>query len=106
MNRKELMCYIRAIPLWVRKGFDKDYFCPHLYRDIGEYSAKIFVNQKTGKFRIADSYAHEFGEKYEPNAIIIGRQCVRCGKITADYKLTRHKDMVSLEELKKIVRQI
>ena len=105
MNIKEFLCNLRAIPFWVCKGFNPDYFRPHLYRDVGEYPAKIYVNQYTGKFRIADSYAHEFGEKYEPNAIIIGKQCVRCGKITADYKLPRHRDNVGVEDMSRIWRE-
>lgn len=99
---KEFLCLVKAIPFYVRSGFNKDCFIPHMYKEVGEYPAKIFVNQQTGKFRIADSYAHLFGEKYEPNAIIIGLQCKYCGKISAEYKLPRHRDNVSEEEMSKL----
>lgn len=99
MKIKELFCSIKAIPFWIRSGFNKDCFITHVYREVGEYPAKIFVNQQTGRFRIADSYAHEFEEKYEPNAVIIGLQCKYCGKISAEYKLPWHKDNVGEEEM-------
>lgn len=102
---KEFICLVKAIPFYVRSGFNKDCFIPHAYVELGEYPAKIFVNQKTGKFRIADSYAHLFGEKYEPSAIIIGLQCSYCGKISAEYKLPRHRDNVGEEEMSKLYRR-
>lgn len=85
MNIKKLGCYIRAIPLWVRMKFNKDFFCPHYFVD-EEWITPVYRNRKTNELRIATSYAHDIDEEWIPNAIFIGRTCKRCGYKTADIK--------------------
>ena len=78
MGFNRFLCYLKAIPFWVKMGFKKDFFIPHVFID-EEWIAPIFLNHKTNKVRIADSYAHEMDEEWIPNAIFIGRTCKYCG---------------------------
>ena len=83
---KRIICYIRAIPFWVRMKFNPDCFCPHFYGEDEEFATAVFLNRKTQKVRIADSFTHDIDEEYIPNAVFIGRTCKRCGYKTADVK--------------------
>lgn len=85
MNIKRIWCYIKAIPFWVRMRFNKDFFIPHVFVE-EEWITPVFVNKKTNKIRIADTYAHEIDEEFIPNAIFIGCTCKYCGYKTARFK--------------------
>lgn len=79
MTLKELMCYIRAIPLWAKKRFNKDFFCPHFWVEKEVYHHNIWVSDNN--FRIAEDSLHHYpGEHFVANARLTGLECKRCGK--------------------------
>ena len=49
---KRLLCWIKAIPLWIRTG----HFAPHLYER--EYENRIVIATERS-FRLSDSLEHE-----------------------------------------------
>lgn len=87
MNFKKIGCYIRAIPLFARKGFNPDYFCPHFFRECEQYRSDIFVDiRKNGKFRIANTMQHKDYEVLMKNAVLTGLECKRCGHKEMEYQ--------------------
>ena len=69
---KRLLCYIKAIPLWLRTG----YFVPHLYETTTE-DAIIIATENS--FRVADNYNHSKEETVYPKAVLERYKCVFCG---------------------------
>jgi hypothetical protein len=72
---KRLICYIKAIPLWLRTGL----FVPHLYEATTEDAIIIATDNS---FRVADNYNHSEDEVIYPNAIVERCKCVFCGHKT------------------------
>lgn len=87
MNFKKIGCYIRAIPLFVRKGFKPDYFCPHIFVECEKYKADIFVDiRKCDHFRIANTMQHKDYEVLMKDAVLTGLECKRCGFKTMQFQ--------------------
>ncbi len=72
---KRLLCYIKAIPLWLRSG----YFVPHLYESTFEDA--IIIATENG-FRVADNYEHSKEETVYKNAVLEKCKCIYCGHKT------------------------
>lgn len=94
---KRIMCYIKAIPMWVRHWFNPDYYCPHLYRDIKEFRESIFV-KPNGKFRIADTYTHTIDEKFVYMAYLTGCECVRCGHRMLEFRTQENLPVIGKDK--------
>ena len=69
---KRLLCWIKAIPLWIRTG----HFAPHLYEC--EYENRIVIATERS-FRLSDSLEHKPGEIVYRNAIVQKCRCIYCG---------------------------
>ena len=72
---KRLICWFKAIPLWLRSG----YFVPHLYESAFE-DAIIIATEKG--FRVSDNYKHTADETVYPNAVLERCRCIYCGHET------------------------
>ncbi|MCM1045264.1 MAG: hypothetical protein NC417_07115 [Candidatus Gastranaerophilales bacterium] len=70
---KKVLCYIKAIPLYLRTGV----WSPHMYEEISREQG-IIISTDHG-FRISDILAHKDNEKVHPKAVIIKNKCVYCG---------------------------
>lgn len=105
MNIKNMVCYLKAIPFFVKMGFKKEYFIPHVFEDVEEFKANIFYDKKKDKIRLADTYTHTFDERYYPNAIVTGIQCKYCGYKTATFRTERYMGDISEDELKSIMSE-
>lgn len=87
MNFKKIGCYIRALPLFIRKCFNPDYFCPHFYKECEKYRSDIFVDMRhKDKFRIANTMQHKDYEVLMKDAVLTGLECKRCGYKTMEYQ--------------------
>lgn len=71
---KQLICYIKAIPFYLRTGE----FIPHIFKDSKTYTSDIFVTEND--FRLAETYTHLPQEKLIKNATIYESECKYCGK--------------------------
>lgn len=71
---KEIGCYIKAIPFWIRSHI----WCPHIYGET-EYTPAIIIASKNS-FRISKDYKHNENEKVYPKATLITSKCICCGK--------------------------
>ncbi len=69
---KRLICWFKAIPLWLRSG----YFVPHLYESTFE-DAIIIATENS--FRVADNYEHSKEETVYKNAVLVRCKCMDCG---------------------------
>lgn len=69
---RKLLCWIKAIPLWLRTGD----FVPHLYEST--YEEAIIIATDKG-FRVSDNYNHKPNETVYPHAILERCKCVYCG---------------------------
>lgn len=69
---RRLLCWIKAIPLWLKCGE----FVPHLYEATTQEA--IIISTDTG-FRVAENYEHIEGETVHPYAILEKCKCVFCG---------------------------
>lgn len=69
---KKIICWLKAIPLWVRTGL----FVPHLYE--ATYEDAIIIAKPDG-FRVADNYEHSEEETVYPKAVLERCKCVFCG---------------------------
>lgn len=79
MKIKKLICWIKAIPVYLRSG----QWGPHLYAC--DYQ-KVIIIADEKNFRVSDNYEHKPGEQVYKNACLITGTCVRCGhKTTAWY---------------------
>lgn len=69
---KYLICWLKAIPLWLRTGE----FVPHLYEST--YEPGIVIATENG-FRISDNYTHTPAEVVYKDACIERYKCIYCG---------------------------
>ena len=72
---KKLLCWIKAIPLWLRTGL----FVPHLYEATTE---DAIVIASVDGFRVSDNYEHANDEVVFKNAVVERCKCVFCGHET------------------------
>lgn len=71
---RRLICYLKAIPFWVRSGV----WCPHIYNE-ETYESAIIISTDYG-FRVSDNYKHEPYETVHPKATLMRSKCLCCGK--------------------------
>lgn len=81
---KLLLCWLKAIPLWLCTGL----FVPHLYE--ATYEDAIII-AKTDSFRIANNYEHSEKETVYPKAVLQRCKCVFCGHETLSWYESREK---------------
>lgn len=79
---ESIVCYIKAIPLWIRNKCNKDFFIPHKFIE-KDLATPAYINRVTNKIRVASGYAHEIDEEYVPYAVFTVRICKCCGYRTA-----------------------
>lgn len=96
---EKVKCYLKAIPFFVKMRFNKDCFIPHVLVEVEERTENIFVDEKTKRFRIANTYSHTFDEKMYKNATITISRCKYCGTFFADFRTSNHRDNVSEQEM-------
>lgn len=70
---KRIICYIKAIPFFIKSGV----WCPHVYNEVSR-DQKIVISTEHG-FRISDNLSHNKDEKVHPKAIVIKNKCKYCG---------------------------
>jgi len=75
---KRLICWIKAIPLWLRTGL----FVPHLYEATTEDAIIIATDNS---FRVSDNYNHSDDEVVYPHAVLERCECVFCGHKTSSW---------------------
>lgn len=81
---KRLICWFKAIPLWLRSG----YFVPHLYESTFEDAIIIATDHS---FRVADNYNHSGDEVVYPHAVLERCKCVFCGHKTLSWYATKEE---------------
>ena len=69
---KKLICWIKAIPLWLRTGE----FVPHIYECCYE---KAIIIATDNSFRVADNYQHTANETVYKDACLVRYKCIHCG---------------------------
>lgn len=66
------MCYLRAVPLYLRTGV----WSPHTYKKISQEEG-IVISTDNG-FRISNNMLHKENETVHPKATIIKSKCIYC----------------------------
>lgn len=70
---KKLVCYLKAIPFFIKSGI----WCPHVYKEVGMDKGIVIARQNN--FRISNNLIHNNGETVYPHATIIRNKCIYCG---------------------------
>lgn len=81
---KKLLCWLKAIPLWLRTGL----FVPHLYEATTE---DAIIIAKPNSFRVADNYNHSEDEVVYKNAVLERCKCVFCGHETLSWYASKEE---------------
>lgn len=84
---KRILCWLKAIPSWVRCG--KWY--PHTYKEVSREPAIIITNEYG--FRVSDNYIHENNETVHKDATLIVSKCKYCGKEELSWVKGKHLDL-------------
>ena len=71
---RKLICWIRAVPFFLRSGI----WCPHTYKELERHSGIVIAGDTY--FRESKGLQHRAGEQVYQNATIITNRCIRCGQ--------------------------
>ena len=74
MRIKSILCYIKAIPFWLKCGE----WCPHVFKEESREKDVIIISSNNG-FRVAKNYSHRPNEIIHPRATLITCKCKYCG---------------------------
>lgn len=70
---KKLICYIRAVPLFLKCGA----WSPHLFEEVERHECIVVSGENY--FRESKDLRHLPGERVCRNATVITSKCIRCG---------------------------
>lgn len=71
---KSIICYIKAIPFWLRYGE----WIPHVFKEDSREDDVIIVSTNNS-FRVAKDFSHRPNERIHPKATLITCKCKYCG---------------------------
>ena len=83
MNKKEIVCYIKAIPFFIRTGN----FVPHIFQEVESHDGIVVFTDNS--FRESQDCCHGYNEGVSIDSKITTYKCKNCGKIEKSWQRKR-----------------